>query len=204
MTASRDEGDMPVSDQTPPSYQQPMPTQPPGPTQGWYGAAPPPPPSRTGSYIRLGILIAIVAVIIGAFFLFRDRLTNEVTSLQVGECFDKPAEDVTVVTDIQRQPCNEPHDAEVIAVLVHTAAPSAAYPVVSGFDDFILEKCVPAFDSYIGRAFATDTELDLLYFHPTLSGWAGGDRGFTCYVSRVDKAKVTRSLRAGSQATASP
>ena len=202
MTASRDQGDMPAADQTPMPYQQPMPGQYPGPEQGSYPAAPPP-RSRTGGYIRLGILLAIVAVIVGGFFLFRDRLSIEVTSLQVGECFDQPAQS-TEVTDVQRQPCNELHHAEVIAVLVHTAAPSAAYPVVSGFNDFIAEKCVPVFQSYTGRTFATDTELSLGYFQPTLSGWAGGDRGFTCYLSRSDGAKVTGSLRAGSQSTASP
>jgi hypothetical protein len=203
MTENRDQGDMPAPDHTPMPYQQPMPGQYPGSGQGPYPAAAPP-KSRIGGNIGLGILLVIVVVIVGGFFLFRDRLSNEVTSLQVGECFDQPAQGVTQVSEVQRQPCNDPHSAEVIAVLLHDAAPSAAYPVVSGFNDFIAEKCVPVFESYTGRTFATETELSLGYFQPTLSGWTGGDRGFTCYVSRSDEAKVTGSLRAGSQATASP
>ena len=183
--------------QTP--YQQPVPDQYPGPTQ-----SPPPvaPPARNrGQYIRLGIGLLIAVVVIGGFILFRDRMSNEVTSLAVGECFDQPAQGAEV-TDVQRQPCNEPHDAEVIAVLVHTAAPSAAYPVVSGFNDYIQEQCVPVFESFTGKTFP-DTELGLSYFQPTLSGWVGGDRSFVCYVSREDGTKVTSSLRAGSTPNAS-
>lgn len=151
-------------------------------------------PKRRSGYIGTVIVVVIVAVAVGGFFLFRDRLSNEVTGLQVGECFDLPQVE-TEVDDVQRQPCNEPHDAEVIAVLVNPAPATEAYPVVSGFNDFIEETCVPVFETYTGRAFATDTELSLGWFQPTLSGWGGGDRGFTCYLTRVDDAKVTGSLR---------
>lgn len=197
-----DQGQMPGSDPgQAPSYQ-PLPADYGGPTQASYPQAPPP-KSRRGEFIRLGILLAIVVVIVGGFFLFRDRLSNEVTSLQIGECFDL-AEGVTEVSEVQRQPCNDPHDAEVIAVLIHPAAASEAFPVVSGFNDFIEEKCVPVFETYTGRTFATDTELSLGRFQPTLSGWGGGARGFTCYLSRFDEAKVTTSFRAGPRSTASP
>ncbi len=199
--ADQGQNSSPDPGQAPPY--QPLPPDYGGPAQSAYPPAPPPKSGR-GGIVRLGILLVIVVVIVGGFILFRDRISNEVTSLQVGECFDRPAAGVTEVTDVQRQPCNEPHDAEVIAVLVHTAAPSAAYPVLSGFTDFIEEKCVPVFDSYTGRSFATNTELRLGWFEPTLSGWAGGDRGFSCHVSREDGAKITGSLRAGSQATPSP
>lgn len=125
-----------------------------------------------------------------------DRISGEVTALQVGECFDEPAGS-TEITDVQHQPCTEAHDAEVIAVLVNNAEPSAAYPVVFGFGDYIQQNCVPIFESYTGRTFVTDTELDLGYFRPTLSGWGDGDRGFTCYVSRTDKTKLAATVRSG-------
>jgi len=166
---------------------------PPGPT-GYMPPPPPPPRSNRGTWIRAAILLVIVAVIVGGFILFRDRLSNDVTSLAPGECFDEPTAEETI-TDIQRQPCNEPHDAEVIAALTHPADPSAAYPVVSGFDDYIRENCVPIFESYTGRTFPTETELDLGYFRPTLAGWGEGDRGFSCYLSRSDGQKLTASLR---------
>lgn len=198
-----DQGQSPNADPGQAAPYQPLPPDYGGPAQSAYPPAPPVKSGR-GGLIRTAIVLGIVIAIVAAFFLFRDRLSNEVTSLQVGECFDRPAAGVTEVTDIQRQPCNEPHDAEVIAVLVHTAAPSAAYPVLSGFTDFIEEKCVPVFDSYTGRSFATNTELRLGWFEPTLSGWTGGDRGFSCYLSREDGAKLTVSVRSGPQATAVP
>ena len=150
-------------------------------------------PTRRRQSIRLGLVLLVAAgVSLGC-----DRLTGEVTGLKVGDCFDKPTDANATVTDVQHQPCSDPHDAEVIAVVVHDAPPSAGFPVVSGFSDFIQEKCVPVFATYIGRDFDTDTVFDLGYFQPTLTGWAGGDRGFTCYVSRSDAAKLTSSVRVG-------
>jgi hypothetical protein len=56
---------------------------------------------------------------------------------------------------------------------------------------------VPAFNSYTGRDWDTDTELTLSFFRPTTTGWANGDRGFTCFVTRLDEAKLTASVRSG-------
>jgi hypothetical protein len=55
---------------------------------------------------------------------------------------------------------------------------------------------VPVFDTYTGRSFATDPDLGIGYLHPTLTGWGSGDRGFTCHVDRIDKQKMTASVRA--------
>jgi len=183
-----------VPEGTPAPYQEPNPNEYAAPNQVPYQGAPPPAKRRSGA-IGTVIVLLIVALAVGAFFLFRDRLGNEVTSLQVGECFDLP-QGQTEVDDVQRQPCNEAHDAEVIAVLVHPAPATEAFPVVSGFNDFVEEKCVPVFETYTGRTLATETELNLGWFQPTLSGWGGGDRGFSCYLTRVDDAKLTSSLKA--------
>jgi len=141
----------------------------------------------------LAVLVVVVVVAAGGFFFFRDRLSNDVTSLAVGECFDEPTVEEEI-QDVQRQPCNEPHDAEVIANLTHPAAKGEPYPVVSGFDDYIEQNCVPAFESYTGADWDTDTTYTIGYFRPTLSGWGDGDRGFTCYLSRIDDQKMTSSV----------
>lgn len=196
-----------------PAYpgQQDYPAAPPpgygGPTsQPGYGAPPPPgylaaPPNKRPSWLGPAIIGIIVVLLVGGFFLFRDRLSNDVTSLAVGECFETPTDETDEVSDVQRQPCNEPHDAEVIASLTHPAPAGEAYPVVSGFDDYIQENCVPAFNSYTGRDWQSDTELTLSFFRPTPTGWREGDRGFTCFIVRVDGAKMTNSVRAGAGAT---
>lgn len=126
-------------------------------------------------------------------------LPGSVTSLAVGDCFDEPGTEGEV-SEVQHQPCDQPHDAEVIFVVTHPAPAGESYPVVSGFEDFIREQCVPAFATFTGRDYDTDTELEMGYFHPTLSGWGEGDRGFTCYVTRIDGAKSSQSYRAGAPA----
>jgi hypothetical protein len=160
------------------------------------GYAPPPPPTRgrRSGLIALGVLIVIVVLIVGGIYLFRDRLTGGVTGLQVGDCFDEPVGAQTI-TDVQHQPCTGPHDAEVFAVLTNPAGSGESYPVVSGFDDYIQQNCIPAWETYTARTWADDTELSLSYFHPTLTGWGDGDRGFTCYTTRNDGVKLNGSVR---------
>jgi hypothetical protein len=168
--------------------------------------APPfqPEPSYSGptrrSLIPLIIILAVATAIGVGIFFFRDRVSNDVTSLSAGECFDEPTVEAEI-KDVQRQPCNEPHDAEVIAVLVHPAPPGETYPVVTGFDEYIEQNCVPAFEAYTGIEWDTAVDYNMGYFRPTLSGWADGDRGFTCYVSRTDDAKLTNTIRAAAQPT---
>lgn len=128
-------------------------------------------------------------------------LPGSVADLNVGDCFDEPAAEGDV-TDVQHQPCDQPHDAEVFLVLQHPAPATEAYPVVSGFDDYVGESCIPAFLAYTGRDFNSQTEFDLGYFRPTLTGWGDGDREFTCYISRSDGAKLNAPV--GTSPSAAP
>ena len=160
----------PYPEQPPYPPQQPYQQAPPGqwspemqqPPPG-YGAPPPPKKSNRGRIIGAIVLAVVVIGIIG-FFAFRDRLPNDVTSLAAGECFDRGTE--TTVSNVQRQPCNEAHDAEVVVTLTHPADSTVAYPVVSGFNDYISANCIPAFDSYVGRASRV----------PPISTWATSSR----------------------------
>lgn len=142
--------------------------------------------------VRTTVAAAVTILVLSGCTL----LPGSVADLAVGDCFDEPTTEGDV-SDVQHQPCDQPHDAEVFLVLTHPADASAAYPVVSGFDDYISENCVPAFAAYTGRDFDTDTELDLGYFRPTLTGWGDGDREFTCYISRADGAKLTAPVKVG-------
>ena len=144
--------------------------------------APPAKRSRAGALIVGAIAVILIAVVAG-FFLFQDRLSGAAAELAAGACIDLPGEQGSF-TDVQRQPCDQAHDAEVFIVLTHPAPPGEAYPVVSGFDDYIEQECVPAFESYTGRTYPND-------------------RGFTCHASRIDTAKLTSGVRAAG-APASP
>jgi hypothetical protein len=35
-------------------------------------------------------------------------------------------------------------------------------------------------------------------FYPTSTGWSGGDHEVTCYIYRLDDAKLTKSVKAAS------
>lgn len=157
-----------------------------------------PPPARPGrrKLIIRAAAVLILIVIVGGFFLFRDRVSNNVTSLQPGECFDQPAAGQTVITAVQRQPCNEAHDAEVFALATDSAAADAIYPVLSDhFLQLAIDQCVPAAEPYLGEALATHPELDAGFFLPTRDSWQKGDRVVACYFYRIDGAKMTASLR---------
>ena len=139
----------------------------------------------------IGIAIVVGLVVVG--LLFRDRLTGDATDLRVGDCFVEPSGG-EVVTEIQHQPCNGPHDAEVIFVGDHPA--QEAFPGEDAFDDFAFAQCVPAFESYVGRDYETDEELDFGVFYPIEEGWQEGDREITCYAYRVDEQPMTTSVKA--------
>ena len=137
--------------------------------------------------------IGIIAVIgIGAF-LFRDRLSGSAGDLKVGECFDEPVA-LQEVSKVQHHPCTESHTAEVV-FLGSMTGQDASYPSDATFDTYIEASCLPAWESYTGKAYSTEAVLTLGYLVPTEKGWNGGDRGVTCYVSREDGAQMTSSVK---------
>lgn len=143
---------------------------------------------------RYGVVLIVVVVVV-AFIVFRDRLTGSAADLSVGECFDQPAE-TTDISGVQRQPCNEPHDAEVFLVTDHPAPAGEIYPISLSLNRFLSEQCEPAFDTYTGLDFSAEPDLSYAAFIPTRSGWSDGDREVVCYLVRTDNAKMTTSLRA--------
>jgi hypothetical protein len=200
MTQTPDPNGMPGSNPTPagpPPAPGPMGYQPP-PEPGPMGYTPPPPPKK-GNKIGLIILVVLGLLVVGGVayaLLTRDSSVGDATALQVGDCFDEPTEK-DEIKEVQHQPCNTPHDAEVFLNFTSPAGNDEPYPVVSGFSEFVHENCLPAFNAYTGRDWQADTELDYGAFTPTLSGWTGDkhDRAFTCYVVRVDDGQLYGSVK---------
>lgn len=167
------------------------------PTPGQPGyAAPPKRRSRTG-IVALLVLLGLVIVIVGGLYVFRDRISGDVNSLVIGDCIDEPSS-ATSITDVQHQPCTDPHDGEVFALITYPGDSSAPYPGASAFDDAVTQQCLPAVATYTGRSL---TEVDAAglsyaYFYPTTNSWSNGDRGVTCYIAKADGSKLVGSLRA--------
>jgi len=142
-----------------------------------------------GLLLRIGVIGVIV---VGAL-IFRDRLSGSAGDLRVGDCFDEPG-DAQNVEDVQHHPCTDAHTAEIVFVGNHPDAET--YPDLDAFDAFVYERCVPAFESYTGRDWETDTELDMAYFYPTSEGWPSGDHEISCYLVRLDSGKMMSSMKA--------
>ena len=189
----------------------PPPAQAPGtpsatPPPGWTAGPALKPRSGRRVSIRLIALVAVVAVVVIALYLFRDSLTSAPADLAVGNCFDVPitasAEDS--VDTVQHHPCNESHTGEVFFVGDYSPA-TDTYPAVSDFDTFVGTACKPAFQDYVGTDLDSDPDLSIGYFYPLADGWANGDHGVTCYISRTDNGAMTSSVRnSGTPASTTP
>ncbi|HEU0234910.1 MAG TPA: septum formation family protein [Candidatus Limnocylindrales bacterium] len=145
----------------------------------------------------IGVRIAIVALIAVVGFLFRDRLTGNAGELQVGDCFDDPAE-TQDIGDVQHHPCTEAHTAEAFYVGQLPGGDDAPFPTEADLFAFASGSCAPAFASYTGTSIDASPALDFSMFYPTEAGWADGDREATCYAVRVDGTAMTQSVRAAS------
>jgi hypothetical protein len=164
---------------------------PPGPPSYYAPPAAPPKRNRRGLVIA-GALVVIVLLVIGGVFLFRDRLSGDVTDLQVGDCFDEPASGTTSVTDVQHQPCTAAHDAEIIYIVADT---STSYPSVSYFDTVANQVCTDQATAYIGTDFNTRADINGGYFYPTSDSWDGGNKNITCYIDGPEGTKLYGSLK---------
>lgn len=140
----------------------------------------------------LAIRLGVIAVIVGGGFVLRDRFSGSASDLRVGDCFDQPSAQQDI-KDVQHHPCTESHTAEIVFVGDHPEA--SAYPGVDAFDSYVVDHCVAAFESYTGRDYETDTELDLGYFFPTTEGWPKGDHEIACWVYRLDDTAMKTSVK---------
>ena len=141
-----------------------------------------------GLLARVGL---IGAVLFGGW-LFRDYITGAAIDLQVGDCFDAPTY-VGEVEEVPHHPCNEEHDAEVFYVADYPDQPT--FPGEEAFDLYSESNCVPAFNSYTGLEFYS-SEYDMGVLYPIEEGWNAGDHEITCYLVRVDGARMTLAVKA--------
>jgi Septum formation len=140
------------------------------------------------TWIILGVIAAFLIVVV-YFALGR----KDVKELAVGDCFNEPT-NTSEVSDVEHHACTDPHDNEVAALLTDATPAGQAFPGNSYFRTQLGERCGPAVSAYIGKDVLQQEVLDFGVFFPNEDGWGRGDRGLTCYVYRVDRAKLTTSV----------
>jgi hypothetical protein len=113
--------------------------------------------------------------------------------LRAGDCIDTP--EGTEVRRLTVRPCDEPHDAEVFALVTHPAAPGDAFPGATALLEFAANACLgQPFTDYVGiaRGQSTLTEFEIV---PESEAWHEGRRGLVCAVDNPDRSPLTSSVR---------
>ena len=129
--------------------------------------------------VRLVALIAFLAILGAACS------SNNVTDLEVGDCFDDPEDGATLIANVDMVDCADPHDNEVYFV----------YEISSlGTDEEYFNTCLGQFESFVGSDYAT-SEIFLSYLSPTADGLANGDNEVVCIAFLEPPNKLTGSVR---------
>jgi hypothetical protein len=109
--------------------------------------------------------------------------------LEVGDCFDEP--DTDEIIDVEVVACEEPHDAEVFALLDLDDLPDEIDE--QELFDTAEERCVDRFDGYVGTDYLS-SRLHVLALVPTEEAWLAGDRNAACYVVDGEGEPLTGSV----------
>ncbi|UNK72285.1 septum formation family protein [Microbacterium sp. H1-D42] len=101
----------------------------------------------------------------------------DIFSLKVGDCKMTDADGEVQATDVV--PCEEPHDEEVY---FEFDLEGDELPSSEQIEAAVGEKCIPAFDEYVGTMFEEST-LDIRWLEPTQLTWTElDDRLVQCII----------------------
>jgi Septum formation len=192
---------------SPESLQPPPPAPPTDPAAipGWSGAEAP----RRSWFQRIpaGWLVVAVLVVGGAlvgWYVNAGRSSSgditkagdlNATDLRVGDCFDLKDPNVDTIDDVRALPCTTEHTYELF---FRGTMPDGDYPTDDAFDAWMSANCVPAFGTYVGRAYGQST-LEVYYLVPSDDAWRSGDRSIQCAVYPSNNAHPTTSLKGSQQ-----
>ena len=163
----------------------------------------PPPRRPLWRRIPIGLLIFGVLLVGGAVASFVTNpsrsSTGDITKggdltsndLRVGDCWDMKDPNADTVDNVHAKPCGEAHEYEVFYI---ASMAEGAYPTEEEFTNYVDATCVPAFETYVGKAY-NDSSLDISWLYPGSDGWSSGDRTVECSVYDPSNNQLTASLR---------
>ena len=141
--------------------------------------------------------ILTLFIIVGSIgWALHDVSSGNVAAIKIGDCFDLPSGVTHEIKDVQHHPCTDPHTAELFFDGLIASPTDRSYPDLATFRAYVRAQCLPAYRSYTGRDFQTDTAYDLEPLWPTEQGWTDGDRTVQCVVVRSDGGPMTASVKA--------
>ena len=166
------------------------------PPGGHHGGAPPNQNSRVVLIVVAAALVmvgAIAAVVVAGSQSGQDEGADptpageeiSVFDLAVGQCLtlDQEAAEIDSVGLIG---CEQPHTAEVYAVVRHPAPIGQSYPGAEAVNTFADEECLAAFADYVGVRYEV-SEIFSTSLTPTELSWGkSGDREVVCLLISGD------------------
>jgi hypothetical protein len=116
--------------------------------------------------------------------------------LRVGDCFDPILDwdDGSLIAGVLHD-CDEPHEAEVFAVVSIDAPPGAPFPGDPTMEREVMELCDPAFEEYVGAAPEDSRHGFYLWAVPLEESWNVGDRSVHCAVEALPGRSLGESVR---------
>ena len=119
-----------------------------------------------------------------------DTSSASVFSAKVGQCFTAPAEVKAQISDLDKVPCDKPHDHEAFALVSYTASGKEdTYPGADVLDQFAQGACAQRFGTYVGVDYL-DSSYYFTYLTPSPRSWQDSDRTTLCLVTDAGKSLV--------------
>lgn len=116
---------------------------------------------------------------------------TSVFSLEVGDCFDDPADQADVVSSVATVDCAEPHDNEIYYEFSMT---ESVFPGREATVEAAGLRCLEQFEGFVGKSYET-SDLEIYPVTPTSESWDQGDRVVYCALYALDLSKLTGSMR---------
>jgi hypothetical protein len=118
-----------------------------------------------------------------------------VHDLEVGDCFDDPADLADgapgEALEVDGVPCDDPHDNEVFALV--SVPGDGAYPGPEEIQDEGRARCATQLAGYVGNDPPARVEV-VAYLFPTEDAWDDGDRGVVCVLYHASEPKLVGSM----------